>query len=126
MKQEAKAIRELYRIIRPGGHSLLALASYYRAEYIIQHIRRRLTREREKHLHPSMSSSSLYDHVRLFAPLDIRKKMAEAGFIIERFECFGGRLFGKYFPVRIYIPKLIYIGDHCLLVLKKPIGAAHF
>lgn len=126
LTHEEKAIGELYRIIRPGGYLVLAVASYIRVEYIMNYMKRKIIWKKKEHLDPLIGVLSLYDYVRLYSPLNIKGKMVSAGFLVEKFECFGGRLLGKYFPMRIFVPRVIYVGDHCLLVLRKPTGPRHF
>ena len=123
LTHEEKAIGELYRIIRPGGYLVLAVASCIRLEYFVSYMKRKFIGKKREHLDPLRGVLSLYDYVRLYSPLKIKWKMVSAGFGVEKFECFGGRLFGKYIPMRIFVPKVIYVGDHCLLVLRKPTGA---
>jgi len=126
LPDEKSAIKELHRIVRPGGYSVIAVASYYRTSSIIASLKRRLFRKKTVKANPPSSDLSVQDHVRYFSPLDLRKKVVEGGFIVEKLECFGEKVFGRYFPMRIYIPGLFYFGHHCLLVLRKPADVTGF
>ena len=114
------ALGELYRIIRPRGYLILAVASYHRCGSLLNLVKNKIFRKKKVKPKLSPEAFSLTDRVRLVKPLGLRKETVEVGFKVKKFECFGGKLFGRYFPIRLYLPGLIYIGDHCLLVLEKP------
>jgi ubiquinone/menaquinone biosynthesis C-methylase UbiE len=117
---DRKALAEIYRILRPGGYLILAVASYHRIGYIFSLARDRVLGRSGK---KKLCETAVLDYqVRLIKPTDLRGEAKKAGFEVKDFRCFGGRIFGRYFPMRFYVPGLIYIGDHCLLVLRKPVA----
>lgn len=113
----AAALSEINRITRTGGCVVLAVGSYHRLDGLFD-----LVKNKFFHRKPSATrtESSTRNRVRLIKPLEFRAEAAKTGFTVEEFRCFGGRLWSRYFPLRITIPGLIYLGDHCLLVLRKP------
>jgi len=118
---DKNALGELYRIIRPRGYLVFAVASYHRFGSLLNLVKKKFLKKKKVKPESSLEAFSLQDRgVRLVKPLALREETVEAGFKVKKFECFGGKLFGRYFPIRLYLPGLIYIGDHCLLVLEKP------
>lgn len=120
LPNDKNALGELYRIIRPKGYLVLAVASYHRFGSLLNLVKNKIFRKKKVKPESSLEAFSLHDRVRLVKPLALREETVETGFKVKKFECFGGKLFGRYFPIRLYLPGLIYIGDHCLLVLEKP------
>lgn len=110
------ALAELYRVVAPGGYVVLSVASYHRIGSLMALVRAKLHRYRKG----AGAQAVVERHVRLVKPLDLKREAKDAGFAVEVFRCFGARLMGRYVPVRIVVPGVIYIGDHCLLVLRKP------
>ena len=113
------ALSEMYRIIRPNGYLVLAVASYHRFRSLFRLVKDKLFKKELVASETSSQDYSLENQVRLIRPLSLRQEAIDAGFKIRKFVCFGGKFFGRYLPVRFQIPGLICLGDHCLLVLKK-------
>ena len=120
LSENKKAFGELHRILSPGGYIVLSAASYHRVGallgLVIQKIRNMIKNRKPL----SSADSSLHNHIRLVKPLALRRDAVESGFEVKKFICFGGKLFGRYYPIRFSIPGMLYVGDHCLLLLKKP------
>lgn len=116
---DRKALGELYRIISPGGHLVLAVASYHRYNALLNMAARKLLKgllgKKKK-----SGSNTANDGVRMVKPSSLKKLAIESGFRVREFRCFGGRLFGRYVRPGFRIPGVIYLGDHCLLVLQRP------
>jgi len=113
------AMAELFRILRPRGYLLLVVGSYHRIGQLMGLLKKKILKRNIKAL-ATDQNRSLKNRIRTVKPVDFRSEAIEAGFEIKKFMCFGGKLFGRYYPIRLYVPGLIYIGDLCLLVLKKP------
>jgi SAM-dependent methyltransferase len=121
LEKDGTAMAEFHRILRPGGSMILAVASYHRigslASLAIQKFAKR-RKGPDSALH--RTKSSLEDRVRMVHPVRLRDEAVRAGFNVRIFKCFGGKILGRYLPVRLFIPGVIYIGDHCVLLLRKP------
>ena len=120
LKIDSQAISEMRRILRPGGYLILVVASYHRIGGLLRSLKKKILRGTDEKPPFAPRGGSIADQVRMIKPLDLRKAAIEAGFTVERFFCFGGKIFGRYFPIRIFVPGLVYIGDHCLLLLRRP------
>jgi len=117
---DRKALADLYRIIRPGGYLILAVASYHRLSSIWNLLKSKVLGRVNHCDSKSAKTLPLKNQVRLIKPSDLLKETKKAGFEAKGFKCFGGKIWGHYFPIRFCLPKLIYIGDHCLFVGRKP------
>jgi ubiquinone/menaquinone biosynthesis C-methylase UbiE len=122
LKNDQKGISELFRVLKPGGHVILVVASYHRIGAILNLVMKKLIKSGGSPAIVSAPSESLKEKVRMVNPLSLRNEARAGGFLVRKFKCFGGKLFGRYFPIRLFIPGIIYVGDHCLLVLEKPGG----
>lgn len=125
LSTDGTALAELYRILRPKGCLILAVASYHRLGNLFNLVKSKILRLKKNKVETTFTQkeSSLKDQVRMVKPLALKADAKKAGFVVEDFRCFGGRLWGRYLPMRIYLPGFFYIGDHCLLVLRKPSNA---
>ena len=120
LSSDGIALAELYRVVAPGGYVVLSVASYHRLGSLMALVRARLRRYRKGAEDRPRGQAVVERQVRLVKPLDLKREAKDAGFVVEVFRCFGARLMGRYVPIRIVVPGVIYIGDHCLLVLRKP------
>lgn len=117
---DRSALSELFRAIRSGGYLLLVVASYHRIGSLVGLIGRKMFGRSAQWRASSTNGGALEDSVRMVKPLDLKHEALQAGFTVEEFMCFGGKLLGRYFPLRFFVPGWLYVGDHCLLLLRKP------
>jgi ubiquinone/menaquinone biosynthesis C-methylase UbiE len=122
LKNDQKGMSELFRVLKPGGHAILVVASYHRIGGILKMILKKLIRTGGSSATVPSSPDSLKEKVRMVNPLTLKEEARKGGFLIRKFKCFGGKVFGRYLPIRLFIPGILYVGDHCLLVLEKPGG----
>jgi len=115
------SLEQMYPILKPGGYLVLVVASYHRIGALFGLLKKKVLRGIIRGKEIKADLTSLNDEVRMVKPLDLRNSAVEAGFEVVKFVCFGGKVWGRYLPIRFYIPGLLYIGDHCLLLLRKPI-----
>lgn len=115
------ALKEIFRILRPGGYAAVGAASYHRMGNLLSLIagRIRLKKTTEGGAVPP-SAKVLENSVRMVKPIDFRKNARVAGFEIRDFRCFGGKILGRYIPFGLDLPGVVHIGDHCVLILRKP------
>jgi ubiquinone/menaquinone biosynthesis C-methylase UbiE len=114
------ALQELYRIIRPGGYLFLAVSSPHRFDSLLSLVKAKLLKSINSRSYRPYEPTTLECSIKLIKPLTLKRLTIEVGFQVHHLKAFGAKVFGRYFPLGLYIPEIIYIGDHCLLVLKKP------
>ena len=117
------AMAELYRILRPGGYLLLAVGSYHRIGSLFELVMKKIAKtifKKTMQTPPVDGNRPLKNWIRTVKPANLCREAIETGFQVRELKCFGGKLFGRYFPMSIYVPKVIYIGDICLVALTKP------
>lgn len=121
LADDGTALRELHRVLRTGGFLVLAAASYHRIGSLAGLVCAKFGYPSKKTggANPG-GEGRLESRVRLVKPVDLRGEAVRAGFEVKAFKCFGGKILGRYVPIRLFIPGVIYIGDHCVLFLKKP------
>jgi ubiquinone/menaquinone biosynthesis C-methylase UbiE len=118
--ENKRALGELHRILSPGGYLVLSVASYHRFGTLLSLAVKKIQNMIKKNKPLNPGNSSLHNNIRLVKPLALRRDAVESGFQVTKFQCFGGKLFGRYHHIRFTIPGMLYVGDHCLLLLKKP------
>lgn len=122
LEEDRTGMSEFFRILRPGGFLILAVASYHRIGSLSRLAARKIVRRRaQPGAVSSGAGSSLEDRVRMVNPVRLREDAVRAGFDVKVFRCFGGKIRGRYVPLRLFVPGVVYIGDHCVLLLRKPL-----
>jgi ubiquinone/menaquinone biosynthesis C-methylase UbiE len=115
------ALREIYRVLRPGGYALVGAASYHRLGNLLSLVGRRIrTKTGDGRGADRPSANGLENAVRMVKPARFRENARVAGFEIRAFRCFGGKFRGRYIPFGFNVPGVVHIGEHCLLLLRKP------
>jgi predicted SAM-dependent methyltransferase len=105
VNQDKSAIRELFRILKPGGEGIAMVPIMLTLDEDYDNINVVTSEQRWKHFGQD-------DHVRLYSKSGFRKKLSEAGFQVNEFDA-------KYFG----IDKFKIYGIHqrsVLYVVKKP------
>lgn len=122
LDEDGTALTELHRVLRRGGSMILAVASYHRLGNLSSLVLRRIAKRTWRgDSSRSPLESSLENMVRMVNPLRLREESVRVGFDVRSFRCFGGRIFGRYLPIRLFVPGVVYIGDHCVMHLEKPV-----